>query len=184
MTETEREIAAVLAFWFGDLSPSQWFEADAGVDAACRDRFAALYEQLALRVPPEWLGAADGCLAGVIVLDQFPRNMFRGGPRAFASDKAALAIAEHAVDRGFDDQLEPQRRTFLYMPFQHSEAADAQARSVELFARLGIPETLDFAKRHKTIIDRFGRFPHRNKILGRPSTQEELAFLETPGSSF
>lgn len=184
MTQTEREIAAVLAFWFEDLSPSQWFEADADVDAACRDRFAALYERLSSRVPPEWLGAADGCLAAVIVLDQFPRNMFRGDPRAFVTDKAALAIAEHAVDRRLDDQLAPEWKPFLYMPFQHSEAADAQARSVELFARLGNPETLDFAQRHKTIIDRFGRFPHRNTILGRPSTQEELAFLETPGSSF
>lgn len=184
MKQTEREIAAVLAFWFEDLLPSQWFEVDALVDAACRDRFVELYERLALRVPQEWLGTADGCLAAVIVLDQFPRNMFRNDPRAFATDHAALAIVEDAVKKGFDDQLEPERRMFLYMPFQHSEDATVQARSVELFTRLGTPEPLESAKRHKAIIDRFDRFPHRNEILGRPPTEEEGAFLDTPGSSF
>jgi len=181
------EIAAVLAFWFDHLSAEQWFEADAEVDAACRDRFSSLYERLASqasKLPTAWLGAADGSLAAVIVLDQFPRNIFRGSPRAFESDKAALAIAEQAIDHGFDGQLEPPRRVCLYMPFQHSEDTAVQARSVELFASLGMPEPLEWAKRHKAIVDRFGRFPHRNAILGRPSTDEERAFLKTPSSSF
>ena len=184
MVKTETDIAAILAFWFEDLSPSQWFGQDAAVDAACHDRFGALYERLALRVPPDWLDTADGCLAAVIVLDQFPRNMFRNNPRAFTTDTDALAIAKNAIDKGFDEQLGPLQRKFLYMPFQHGEDPAAQARSVELFALLGDPRTLDFAQRHKDIIDRFGRFPHRNGILGRPSTDEERAFLDTPGSSF
>jgi len=184
MMKTDNDIAAVLAFWFDHLSPSQWFEADTMVDAACRARFKALYERLASRVPSEWLDSADGCLAAIIVLDQFPRNMFRGHPRAFATDRAALAIAEQAIDIGFDSKLEPSRRSFLYMPFQHSEDPGVQARSVELFTQLGIAETLDFAKRHKAIIDRFGRFPHRNDIVDRASSDEERAYLKTPGSSF
>ncbi len=184
MTTPDPEIAAVLAFWFKELPPSRWFERDAAVDALCRDRFGDLHDRLACTVPPEWLETADGCLAAVIVLDQFPRNMFRDDPRAFATDDAALAIAERAINQGFGSQLEPGRRMFLYMPFQHAENTAAQARSVGLFATLGTPETLDFAERHKAIIDRFGRFPHRNEILGRQSTAEELAFLDTPGSSF
>lgn len=181
---TKDDIAAVLAFWFETVSPSRWFAADAKVDAACRARFGALYRRHATRVPGEWLRGADGCLAAVIVLDQFPRNMFRGTPRAFATDPVAIGIADTAIAKGFDMELEPPRRAFLYMPFQHSEDPGAQARSVRLFTRLGIPETLDFARRHKIIIDRFGRFPHRNEILGRPSSEEERAFLATPGSSF
>ena len=184
MTGLEHDIAAVLAFWFEDLSPSQWFDATASVDAACRDRFAALHDRLASHVPLDWLATPEGCLAAVIVLDQFPRNMYRGNRRAFDSDKAALAIAKYAIDRGFDKLLDPMRTSFLYMPFQHAEDPKAQARSVELFARLGNAEILDFARRHKAIIDRFGRFPHRNEILGRSSSQAEKTFLETPGSSF
>ncbi len=159
----------------------------AAVDAVCGDRFISLCERLASqasKLPAAWLGTADGSLAAVIVLDQFPRNIFRSTPRAFESDQAALAIAEQAIDKGLDAHLEPPRRMFLYMPFQHSENTAVQARSVELFVSLGLPEPLDSAKRHKAIIDRFGRFPHRNSILRRPSTGEERGFLKTPGSSF
>lgn len=182
--KSHTDMAAVLAFWFDDLSPSQWFEADPAVDATCRDQFMALYERLVSGVPAGWLDSAGGCLAAVIVLDQFPRNMFRGDRRAFATDPVAISVVGHAIDKGFDEQLAPARRMFLYMPLQHSEDPEAQVRSVELLAGLGIREALESAIRHKAIIDRFGRFPHRNAILGRPSTDSERAFLQTPGSSF
>jgi len=183
-TNPDREIDRVLSFWFETLRPEQWFSVDETVDDEVRARFGPLYRRLAAGVPPEWEEAPDGCLATVIVLDQFPRNMFRGDPRAFATDAAALALAERAIGRGFDRALSAVRRKFLYMPFQHGEDAADQARSVELFAALGDPQTLDFARRHKEIVDRFGRFPHRNAVLGRVSTEEELAFLEQPDSAF
>ena len=178
------EIDRVLSFWFGELRPEQWFAVHATLDEGIRTRFGPLHQRLAASVPLGWEETAEGCLAAVIVLDQFPRNMFRGEARAFATDTAALALAERAIGQGFEQALDPVRRTFLYMPFQHSERAADQARSVELFAALGDPRVLDFAKRHKQIVDRFGRFPHRNAVLGRPSTAEERAFLERPDSSF
>jgi len=178
------EIDRVLSFWFDELRPEQWFTVDETVDERVLERFGPLHRRLAAGVPPEWEQTPEGCLAAVIILDQFPRNMFRGDPRAFATDAAALALADRAIGRGFDRALTAARRKFLYMPFQHSENAADQARSVDLFAALGDPQTLDFAKRHKEIVDRFGRFPHRNTVLGRVSTEEELAFLEQPDSSF
>jgi uncharacterized protein (DUF924 family)/quercetin dioxygenase-like cupin family protein len=178
------EIDRVLSFWFEALRPEQWFAVDETVDDEVRARFGTLHRRLADCVPPDWEQTPEGCLAAVIVLDQFPRNMFRGEPRAFATDAAALALADRAIGRGFDRALSAARRKFLYMPFQHGENAADQARSVELFAALGDPQTLDFARRHKEIVDRFGRFPHRNTVLGRVSTEEELAFLERPDSAF
>jgi len=178
------EIDRVLSFWFDELRPEQWFTIEEKVDQEVRARFGPLHRRLAAGVPPEWEQAPDGYLAAVIVLDQFPRNMFRGDPRAFATDAAALSLADRAIGRGFDHALTAARRKFLYMPFQHSENAADQARSVELFASIDDPQSLDFAKRHKEIVDRFGRFPHRNTVLGRALTKEELAFLEHPDSSF
>jgi uncharacterized protein (DUF924 family)/quercetin dioxygenase-like cupin family protein len=183
-TTRDSEIDRVLSFWFDDLRPEHWFTVDETVDKEVDARFGSLYRRLAAGVPPEWEQTPESCLAAVIVLDQFPRNMFRGDARAFATDAAALEVADRAIGRGFDRALAPVRRTFLYMPFQHSERPEDQARSVDLFAALGDPQTLDFAKRHKEIVDRFGRFPHRNAVLGRASTEEELAFLEQPDSSF
>ena len=132
----------------------------------------------------ECVADADKALAAVIVCDQFPRNMFRGTPRAFATDSKALTIANAAIAKGYDAALTQSQRQFLYLPFEHAEDAASQARAVELFAPLGDAELTKYAEAHKAIIDRFGRFPHRNAVLGRVSTPEEVAFLKEPGSSF
>jgi uncharacterized protein (DUF924 family) len=170
--------AQVIRYWFEELQPEAWFRKDARVDDAIRERFGALHAEVA-RIRPEQLATPLECLAAVIVLDQFSRNMFRGSPRAFATDALALSIAERAIAAGFDQQLDRQQRWFLYMPFQHSEDRAAQARSIQLFTQLGDAENLDYARRHQEIVDRFGRFPHRNEVLGRVSTPEELQFIAT-----
>ena len=177
-------IAEVLAFWFEELRPEQWFKKDEALDGIVRTRFGALYERLATNLAPDWRQTAEGCVAAVIVLDQFPRQLFRDDARAFATDEAALAIASLAIERCFDRVLSAAQRKFLYMPFQHSEDADAQARSVALFATIDDPDTLAYARRHKEVIDRFGRYPHRNAALGRHSTEEEQAYLKEPNSVF
>jgi len=180
----EATVTAVLKFWFAELTEEQWFKVDPAVDQLIRDRFLAVYEATARETPADATSVPSVALATVIVLDQFPRNMFRGTPRAFATDAQALAVATEAVDLGIDVLLTPQERVFLYLPFEHAESKAAQAQSVALFEKLGEDNFLDYAKRHKVIVDRFGRFPHRNAILGRSSTPEEIAFLKEPGSSF
>ena len=142
--------------------------------------FGALHERLAQDVPDAWLATPRGSLAAVMVLDQLPRNFFRDDPRAYATDKKALALAKAAVDRGADAHLSDTERMFLYVPFQHSENAADQARSVALYEKLGGEQGIDFARKHRDVIDRFGRFPHRNKVLGRESTPEEVEFLKGP----
>jgi uncharacterized protein (DUF924 family) len=184
MDNTAREAAEVLAFWLGEIRPDQWFKKDADLDETIRARFGPLYRRLAAGLAPRWLETPESCLAAVIVLDQFPRNMFRDDARAYATDAAALAIAEHAIANRFDRELTPAGARFLYTPFEHSEDAAMQARSVALFATASDAETMKYIERHQEIIDRFGRFPHRNATLGRPSTAEERAFLEEPDSSF
>ena len=166
----------IVRYWFEELQPQAWFRKDERVDAAIRERFGALHEALA-RIRPEQLSSPLECVAAVIALDQFPRNMFRGSPRAFATDALALAISQHAIATKLDEQLTRQQRLFLYMPFQHSEDRAVQARSIQLFTQLG--ENLGYAQQHKDIIDRFGRFPHRNQVLGRASTPEESQFVAT-----
>ena len=174
-------VEMVLEFWFHELKPDQWFAKSDASDAQIRTRFAGLYEQVANLDLDAWSSAREH-LAAVIVLDQFPRNMFRGAARAFATDAKALAISRQAIERQLDRELNPQQRQFLYMPWQHSESADDQARSVALFEQLGLEDALDYARRHKEVIDRFGRFPHRNAALQRASTDEERAFVvSTPG---
>jgi uncharacterized protein (DUF924 family) len=168
----------VIRYWFEELTPQDWFTKNDAVDAAIRSRFGALHERLQ-SVPLQELTTPLACLAAVIVLDQFPRNMFRGSPRAYATDALARSIAERAVAAGFDRQLEGKRRLFLYMPFQHSEEKAAQARAMELFGALDDAESLDYARQHQEIIDRFGRFPHRNAALGRESSAEEIEFMKT-----
>ena len=177
-------IEEILDFWFGELRPEDWFNGGEAVDARIRERFLDLHESLREQVPEEWRASARGTLAAAIALDQFPRNMYRNDPRAFAADAAAIALVKEALDRGFDRELSDEERKFLYLPFEHSEDPAEQARSVALFSMLGDETTLDYARQHQVIIDRFGRFPHRNETLGRPSTPEEIAFLEEPGSSF
>jgi uncharacterized protein (DUF924 family) len=174
----------VLAFWFGELVPEAWFRKDETVDTAIRDQFLELHEWLARTPLPEVQTVPKAALAAVIALDQFPRNMFRGTARAFATDPLALGIARQAVASRLDAGLRVPERLFLYLPFEHSEDASDQARSVELIGSLGNAEHARYALAHKATIDRFGRFPHRNAILGRPSTLEEIAFLAEPGSSF
>lgn len=186
MTEPEpisEQCRNVLRFWFDELTPEDWFKVNESVDRQIQDRFGGLYERLSTSLDPAWESDASHALAAVIVLDQFPRNMFRGTPRAFATDSAALALAKRAIDIGFDTELDDEQCKFLYMPFQHAEDLADQNRSLELFARFD-ERTMDFARRHQEIVERFGRFPHRNAILGRPSTPEEEAFLEEPNSSF
>ena len=174
----------VLRFWFGELRERDWWEKNPLVDETVRRRFWPLQDRLQREASPHGFVTAEQALATVIVLDQFPRHIFRGDRRAFASDPVALSIALRAIDDGFDRQLDTRRRRFLYLPLEHSEDRAVQARSVTLFATLDDAETTDFAVRHKVIIDRFGRFPHRNSVLGRTSTKEEIEFLKQPGSGF
>lgn len=174
----------VLHFWFQECTPAQWFKKDEAFDRSLRERFAAVSEGVARMTVEACLSDARTALAAVIACDQFPRNIHRGDARAFASDPTALAIAEGAIARGHDAGLSKDERLFLYLPFEHAEDVDAQARSVALTATLGDPDLLKWAQAHKTIIDRFGRFPHRNATLGRISTAEEKQFLSEPGSSF
>ncbi len=174
----------ILDFWFDELTPSQWYKVDTNLDATMVQRFEPTYRELSRSVPPDWRESARGSLAAVIVLDQFPRNMFRGTPQAFATDANALALSEEAIDKNQDRELNVAERQFLYMPFQHAEDRALQTRSIQLFESLGNTNVLDFAHRHRAIIERFGRFPHRNAILGRASTAEEIEFLQQPGSSF
>lgn len=174
----------VLRFWFEESTPKQHFSKDLEFDALIRERFAALHARAAAGELTDWRQTPEGRLAEIIVLDQFSRNLFRGEPGAFAHDDMALTLAQEAVKTGADQQLSPQQRVFLYMPYMHSESEAIQAESVRLYTELGIENNLRFAEAHKAIIDRFGRYPHRNEILGRSSRPDEIAFLDTPGSSF
>jgi uncharacterized protein (DUF924 family) len=163
----------VLAFWFG-LSKEQWWKADPALDSEVRDRFLALWETQRENVPEAFLGSARDSIAAVVLFDQFPRNMHRGHADQFSTDPLALAVARGAVDRGLDEAMSGQERGFLYMPFQHSEDIADQRRSVALFTALGDSYQLDFARKHHDVVERFGRFPHRNAILGRPPRPAEI----------
>jgi uncharacterized protein (DUF924 family) len=170
----------VLAFW-RSLGPDKWFTQDAEVDADIRRRFRATYDAALAGRLAAWEAAAEAALALVIVLDQFPRNMFRGDARAFAADRFARAAADRALARGFDGAVAKAERGFFYLPFMHSEDLADQERCVALYRAADIPEGLRFAHIHADIIRRFGRFPHRNAALGRATTQEEQAFLDAGG---
>jgi uncharacterized protein (DUF924 family) len=176
----------VLDFWFGTgdehgKSHKRWFVKDPAFDAEIRRRFLATHEALARE--PLWMDDAKSCLARIVALDQFPRNMFRNTPRAFATDALALEAARLAVARGWDRGLLDVEKLFVFLPFEHSEALADQDKSCELFKGMAA-NLVDYAERHRAIIRRFGRFPHRNAILGRESTPEEIEFLRTPGSGF
>ncbi|PJK28424.1 DUF924 family protein [Minwuia thermotolerans] len=179
------DIARLLGFWFGELEPKDYWTRNDALDERIRREFGALYERASAGGLDHWQETPEGALALVIALDQLPRNMFRGEPRAFATDEKALDVAEGAIERGFDRRLPNDRCMFLYMPFEHSEDLSVQERSLEIFRRLGLTdEVYGFVVRHHEIVARFGRFPHRNRILGRETTPEEAAFLEEPNSSF
>lgn len=189
------EFPEVLAFWFGaPASPGLgrpracWFEKSAAFDAEIRSRFLGLYERAAAGALDAWEHTPLSALALAVVLDQFPRNMFRGEARAFAADALAMRVSRGIVWRRFDAVLRPVERWFAYLPFEHAEDLAAQRRSIALFGALahdpGSAGSIDYALRHYDIVARFGRFPHRNGILGRESTPEEIEFLAQPGSSF
>jgi uncharacterized protein (DUF924 family) len=164
----------VLRYWFA-LKPEQWWHADPDLDADIRERFRDLWEDKRELPASSFLDDPLTALAGVILFDQVPRNIFRGHADSYSTDPLALAIAEGAVDKGFDDQLPANERSFLYMPFEHSEDMDDQRRSLLLFTRLGDANMLGFAKKHHDIVERFGRFPHRNGMLGRQPRADEIA---------
>ena len=170
MSDWRRE---VLAYWFG-LDPKEWWRSEPAIDEQIRERFLQLWSQKRRLPVNAFLDNSLTALAAVILFDQFPRNMFRGDAEQFATDHLALAIATGAVDRGFDDQLQEQERGFLYMPFEHSESRADQLRSLQLFTALGDDYLLGFAKKHHDVIERFGRFPHRNAILGRAPRPAEV----------
>jgi len=173
MTASADGARDILDFWFRDVGPEHWWTRSAETDSAIRDRFLSLWEEWRSRPADHFLGTADKALAAVVLFDQFSRNMFRGEARAFAADPLALAIALGAVDRGFDRRLSEDERSFLYMPFQHSEDLAMQDRAVALFEALGQPGPIDYARKHRAMIARYGRFPARNAALGRPDRPGE-----------
>lgn len=177
-------IEELLSFWFQQNGPEQWWTKDPRFDAAIRSRFDALHGRAVLGDLHDWRDTPQGRLAEIVVLDQFSRNLYRDDARAFAADGMALALAREAVRTGADQAVPPVQRQFFYMPYQHSESRRIHQVAVELFESLGDPECLGYERRHKAIVDRFGRYPHRNGVLGRSSTPEEIAFLREPGSSF
>jgi uncharacterized protein (DUF924 family) len=172
--------AQVLDFWFG-AGPQKWFSRDDAFDAAIAARFLPTYEAAAAGSLSDWEATPESALALVIVLDQFPRNMFRGDARTYAADPFARAVAGRALDRGFDRGLPISERQFFYLPFEHSESMPDQERSCALCAATGDADLLKWANVHADIIRRFGRFPHRNLLLGRASTPDEQAFLDGGG---
>ena len=167
-------ISDVLDFWFG-LDAEEWWKPDAELDRTCRERFIELWEEQRQLPAASFLGSPEQALAAIILFDQLPRNMFRGHADQFATDHLALQIAKQAIDLGYDDAFAQPERGFLYMPFQHSEDLEDQKRSVALFTALGDDYQLDFAKKHRDVVERFGRFPHRNPVLGRAPRPEEIA---------
>ena len=174
----------VLRFWFEESTPEQHFKRDGTFDTAIRERFAEIHAAGARGELAAWRATAGGRLAEIIVLDQFSRNLFRCDPRAFAGDVVALVLAQEAIHAGADREMPAARRAFLYMPFMHSESRVIHVDAERLFRQSGLERNYEFELKHKAIIDRFGRYPHRNAVLERRSTPEELAFLEQPGSSF
>jgi uncharacterized protein (DUF924 family) len=174
----------ILHFWFEELTAKQHFVKDAVLDATIRTRFGDLLAAAARCELFAWRTTAEGRLAEIIVLDQFSRNVYRDTARAFSQDALALVLAQELVASGQDRSLPGAQRVFTYMPYMHSESALVHAQATVLFSQPGMEYNLDFELRHKAIIDRFDRYPHRNAILGRTSSAEELAFLNEPGSSF
>jgi uncharacterized protein (DUF924 family) len=174
----------VLNFWFEELEPAQWWVKDWELDRIIVERFSTLHASAVRSELYEWRDHAQGRLAEIIVLDQFSRNMYRGSPLSFASDAMSLALAQEALAADADSDLSPVERNFLYMPFMHSESLKIHTTALELFEKNGLQGNLDYEIKHKKIIERFGRYPHRNEILGRESTAEEIEFLQQPGSGF
>ena len=176
-------VKAVLQFWFEELSAADWFAKSDDIDAHIRGRFLAVHEQLSATAAAGISGPRE-ILAAVIVLDQFSRNLFRGSPHAFAADPMARRLANLAVEQGFDKFMKTEERVFLYLPFEHNEDITDQLKSVSLITALGNDYWTRYAIAHKEIIERFGRFPHRNAVLDRASTPDEIELLKYPTKSF
>ena len=174
----------IIKFWFEEIQPSQRWIKDEAFDALLIDRFSELHQQARSCELYEWRKAPLGRLAEIIILDQFSRNMFRNSARAFATDAMSLTLSQEAVACGADQALTAVQKSFLYMPFMHSESLKIHEITVKLFQRNGIQNNVNFELAHKKIIERFCRYPHRNDILGRQSTAEEIEFLKQPGSGF
>ena len=181
MVEASVTPGTILAFWY-DAGPKRWYTPDNAFDAKVR-RFCGLWQRAAAGELSSWETSDDGALALVMVLDQFPRNMFRGDAKTYASDALAREVAHRAIEHGVDARIDPSLREFLYLPFNHSEHLSDQLRCIELTRAAGNAENLKWAEHHADIIRRFGRFPHRNRLLGRATTPEEQAFLDEGGFS-
>ncbi|MGB5063220.1 MAG: DUF924 family protein [Candidatus Competibacter sp.] len=179
-SESVASSAEIVAFWFAEAVKPLWFAATPEFDEALRERFLTTYRAAATGQLEDWERTPLGALALVIVLDQFPLNLFRGQPESFATEAAARSVANRAIAGGFDRALSPEQRSFLYLPFMHSEALADQERSAQLYQQAGLEESLRFARHHRDLIRRFSRFPHRNVILGRESSPEEIAYLASP----
>ena len=173
----------VLKFWF-DLSQEQQFSKDEKLDELIRTRFGAVFEMAAAGELSEWRKTTEGRLAEIILLDQFTRNFFRNHPRSFAADPQALTLAQEMVLQGLDQEIPIQKRSFIYMPYMHSESLKVHEDAVKLFSQTGLENSLKFEHMHLDIIKKFGRYPHRNKVLGRESTAAEIEFLKGPNSGF
>lgn len=177
-------IRNVLDFWFSAQVRKKWFEADREFDSELKERFGVLLDKAVGGKLDAWKQTPDGAVALVALLDQISRNVHRGTPMAFAGDARALEVSRDAIDRGAEAELSGDQRYILYMPFMHAEDIEAQEEGIRRFEKLGREQALDYMKRHRDIVARFGRFPHRNDILGRETTAEEAEFLKQPGSSF
>ena len=174
----------VLKFWFEEIDSKSWWRKDEHFDETVRFRFGDLHKRAAAGELFDWRQTADGALAEIIVLDQFSRNIHRNAPESFVNDSMALVLSQVAIANGLDNQLPDVQRAFLYMPFMHSESKQIHVHAEKLFQTIANRSSLQFELKHKAIIDRFGRYPHRNQTLGRSSTPEEIEFLKQPGSSF
>ncbi len=174
----------ILKFWFEEIKPAQIWIKDKNFDQLIIDRFSAVYQQACQCELYQWRETADGRLAEIIVLDQFSRNMFRDSAKAFAYDSLVLSLSQQALSIGADKEIDKNKRSFMYLPFMHSESKTIHKQALEIYQNHGVQSSLDFEIKHKAIIDRFGRYPHRNKVLSRESTTQELEFLKGPNSGF
>lgn len=182
MTKISSQV--IIKFWFQELTPEQWWKKDPNLDDHIQENYSSLHLQATKGELWEWRTTAEGRLAEVLILDQFSRHIYRDRPQAFAQDSMALALAQEAVLLKADLALGPIKRSFLYLPFMHSESVKIHEVAVKLYTALGLKENLEFELLHKKIIDQFGRYPHRNEVLERISTEEELAFLQQENSRF
>jgi len=178
------DAAEVNNFWFIEIDPKKWWGKDAGFDELIRQRFLDIHRHAVLCELFSWREEPSGRLAEIIILDQFSRNIYRNRPESFANDAMALALAQAAIDCGADKALTASEKSFLYMPFMHSESLLIHEVAMQLYAQEGLEFNFEFEKKHKSVIERFGRYPHRNRILGRVSTPAELEYLQQPGSGF